>query len=96
MSQSITDFDNLLIETLRGELQVERAKVKALTEENERLNKELELDVMMARKHDMNARLEMQVKKLREALEAITAISWGYDGDCGAVKIAEKALGQTE
>jgi RNA polymerase-binding transcription factor DksA len=30
--------------------------------------------------------------RLREALEKIANLSWGYDGDCGAVAIADEAL----
>lgn len=36
--------------------------------------------------------LQSRVKELEEALRKITQIHWGYDGDCGAVRIAEDVL----
>ena len=30
--------------------------------------------------------------RMREALEKITTIRWGWDGDCGADQIAENAI----
>jgi hypothetical protein len=42
---------------------------------------------------DDNVRLRAKNAKLCEALERITKIKWGWDGDCGAVAIAEDALG---
>lgn len=39
-----------------------------------------------------NAKLFAAAPELYEALQKITALRWGHDGDCGAVAIAEAAL----
>lgn len=36
------------------------------------------------------------MEEARAALEAITQIKWGYDGDCGAIAIAEEALAKLD
>ncbi len=35
---------------------------------------------------------EARINRLEGALRAIEAISWGYDGDCGAQRIIDRVL----
>ncbi len=41
---------------------------------------------------DEDIRLINAAPKMLAALKAIARIRWGYDGDCGAVAIAESAI----
>ena len=39
--------------------------------------------------------LKAQVNELREALEKIRGLSWGYDGDCGSTAIIDNVINKT-
>lgn len=48
--------------------------------------------IQMLSQQDANGKLFAASKELLEAMQKIVALKWGYDGDCGAVAIAEAAI----
>ena len=68
-----------------------------MSEITKQLMKEVERSsdsVMGIHPHGRSICLEAagRIKELEEALKEIRAISWGWDGDCGAVDIIDRVI----
>ena len=73
---------------------IERVKAAAALQSH-RLSNDQAIELIGIAQADQNDELKAQVNELREALEKIRGLSWGYDGDCGSTAIIDNVINKT-
>ena len=90
--QFIYDYSGLCDFTCQIERELATALAKLVETEKERDEAVLTLSAENQIRDKLEVNLRAEIEKKDAALRNIISIRWGYDGDCGAVAIAESAL----